>query len=80
MQNSTTDILEGLPLTEKGIRYMYILVVSHYYFKWTKSFTMENMEAETVAKIKVKQFIVSLGVLCVIHFDQSSQFESRSLT
>lgn len=78
MERIATDILGELPMTEKGNRY--ILVISDYYSKWTESFPMKNMEAETVAKIIVEQFIVRLGVPYVIHSDQGSQFESRLFT
>lgn len=72
MKHITTDILEGLPLTEKGRKY--ILVLSVYYSTWVESFPVKTMKAETVAKSIVKQFIMRLGVPSVIQFDQSSQF------
>lgn len=78
MERIATDILGELPITEKGNRYL--LVVSDYYSKWTKSFPMKNMEAETIAKLIVEQFIVRLGVPYAIHSDQGSQFESRLST
>lgn len=37
------------------------------------------MEARTVAKIVVEEFIVRYGVLYVIHFDQGRQTESLLL-
>lgn len=37
------------------------------------------MEARTVAKIVVEEFIVRYGVLYVIHFDQGRQIESLLL-
>jgi hypothetical protein len=48
MKRIATDILGELPETEDGNRYS--LVVSDYFSKWTESFAMSNMEAETVAK------------------------------
>lgn len=39
-------------------RNRYILVVSDYCSKWTESYPMPNMEARTVAKIVVEEFIV----------------------
>ena len=75
MERIATDILGELPMTEKGKRY--ILVVSDYYSKWTESFPMKNMEAETVAKIIVEQVLTRFGVPYAIHSDQGTQFESR---
>ena len=74
MERIATDILGELPETEDGNRY--ILVVSDYFSKWTESFAMSNMEAETVAKIIVEQVIARFGVPSYIHSDQGRQFES----
>ena len=62
-------------MTDKGNRH--ILVVSDYYTKWTESFPMKDMEAETVAKITVEQVPLRFGVQHAIHSDQGTQFESR---
>ena len=75
MERIATDILGELPVTNKGNKY--ILVVSDYYSKWTESFPMRNMEAETVAKVIVEQVITRFGVPYVIHSDQGAQFESK---
>jgi hypothetical protein len=77
MERIATDILGELPETEDGNRY--ILVVSDYVSKWTESFAMSNMEAETVAKIKVEQVIARFGVPSCIHSDQGRQFEVACL-
>jgi transposase InsO family protein len=73
MERIATDIGE-LPETINGNRY--ILVVSDYYTKWTESYPMPNMEARTVAKIIVEEFIARFGVPYSIHSDQGRQFES----
>jgi transposase InsO family protein len=74
MEPIATDILGELPITDKGNRY--ILVVSDYYSKWTESFPVKNMEAETVAKVIIEQVLTRLGVPYIIHSDQGTQFES----
>ena len=74
MERIATDILGELPETINGNRY--ILVVSDYYTKWTESYPMLNMEARTVAKIIVEEFIARFGVPYSIHSDQGRQFES----
>jgi transposase InsO family protein len=75
MERTATDILGELPITDKKSRY--ILVVLHYYSKWTESFPMKNIEAETVANIIVEQVLTRSGVPYAIHSDQGTQFESR---
>ena len=75
MDRIATDILGELPETESGNKY--ILVVSDYFTKWTESFPMPNMEASTVAKIIVEEFIVRFGVPSYVHSDQGRQYESR---
>ena len=68
------DILGPLPQTPRSNRY--ILVISDYFSKWVEAFPMENMEALTVAKILVNEFITRFGVPEVIHMDQGRNFES----
>jgi hypothetical protein len=75
MERLATDVLGPLPETDEGNRY--ILVVGNYYTKWTESFAMANMEAQTVAKIIVEQVICRLGVPVTLHSDQGRQFESK---
>lgn len=75
MERVATDILGELPKTDRGNRY--ILVVSDYFTKWTDSFAMPNMEAQTVAKILVKEVFAKLGVPRILHSDQGRQYESN---
>ncbi|VDI50651.1 Hypothetical predicted protein [Mytilus galloprovincialis] len=58
MERIATDILGELPETKNGNKY--ILVVSDYFSKWTESFPMPNMEAETVVKLIVEEVITRL--------------------
>ena len=62
------DILGPLPQTPRSNQY--ILVISDHFSKWAEAFPMENMEALTVAKILVNEFITRFGVPEVIHTDQ----------
>ncbi|XP_021369847.1 uncharacterized protein K02A2.6-like [Mizuhopecten yessoensis] len=74
MEKIAIDIICELLSTKMGNRHS--LVVSDYYTKWTESFAMPNMEAQTVAKVLVEEVISRFGVPYNIHSDQGSQFES----
>ena len=74
MERIAVDILEELPRTENGNKY--ILVVGDYFTKWTESFSMPNMEAVTVAKVLVNEMISRFGFPDKIHSDEGRQFES----
>ena len=75
MERIAIDILGELPMTERGNKY--ILVISDYFTKWTESFAMPNMKANTCAKILVEEVRARFGVPNKIHSDQGRQFESR---
>ena len=75
MERIATDILGELPETKNGNKY--ILVVSDYFSKWTESFPMPNMEAETVVKLIVEEVITRFGMPAYIHSDQGRQYESN---
>lgn len=55
LERIATDILEELPETDNGKRY--ILVIADYFTKWTECFAMPNMESKTVATKIVKEVI-----------------------
>ena len=78
MERIAVDILGELPVTEYENKY--VLVISDYFTKWTKSFPMKNMEAATVARIMVEEVFTRFGIPVQIHSDQGRQFESRLFT
>jgi hypothetical protein len=49
-----------LPESEEGNKY--ILVIADYFTKWTEAFPLKNIEAQTVAKVIVEDFITRFGV------------------
>ena len=75
MERIATNIMGPLPQSEEGNKY--ILVIADYFTKWTEAFPLKNIEAQTVAKVKVEEFITRFGVPEVIHSDQGRQYESQ---
>ena len=75
LQRVAMDILGPLPETERGNRY--ILVIADYCTKWTEAFPMSNMEAHTVAKLFVYNFVCRFGAPDYLHTDQGRNFESN---
>ena len=57
----------------------YLMVIGDYFTKWTESIPLENIEAKTVARALIDQFITRFGVPLFIHTDQCAFFESHSL-
>ncbi|MCG8078714.1 MAG: DDE-type integrase/transposase/recombinase [Candidatus Thiodiazotropha taylori] len=55
----------------------YIMVIGDYFTKWTEAIALENIEAKTVARALIDNFICRFGVPLFIHTDQGSTFESR---
>ena len=74
MERLATDLLGELPMTSNGNKY--ILVVADYFTKWTESFALPNMEAETVAT-KIVEVVSRFGVPAIIHSDQGPQNKSN---
>lgn len=75
LQRVAMDILGPLPVTQSG--HKYILVISDYFTKWTEAYPMKDMEATTVARLLVKEFICRFGAPQYLHTDQGRNFESH---
>ena len=75
LQRVAMDILGPLPVTACANKY--ILVIGDYFTKWTEAFPMKDMEATTIAKIFVDQFVCRFGVPEYLHTDQGRNFESN---
>lgn len=72
---------EGCPgyfwsLTPNEFMKAYILVISDYFTRLTKSYPLATIEASTMAHTCECQFISKFGVLRQVHTDQGTQFES----
>ena len=74
MQRIAMDILRPLPVTSMGNEY--ILVMADYFTKCVKTFPMPNMEATTVARLFVDQFVCRFGTPEFLHIDQGQILES----
>ena len=55
----------------------YLMVVGDYFTKWTEAIPLENLEAKTVARALIDNFITRFGVPLFIHTDQGASFESQ---
>ena len=55
LERIAMDILGPLPETPRGNKY--ILVLGDHFTKWTEAYAMQNMEAATVARIFVNEFV-----------------------
>ena len=74
MERVTTDIMGPLDKTTSGNKY--ILVVTDVFTKWTEAYAISNIEARTVAKKIVEEWVCRYGAPRVLHSDQGRQYES----
>ena len=55
----------------------YLMVIGDYFTKWTEAIPLKNLEAKTVARALIDNFISRFGVPLFIHTDQGASFESK---
>ena len=60
LERVAMDILGPLPETPRGHRY--ILVIGDYFPKWKEAFPLRDMEATSIARVLVNEFICHFGV------------------
>ena len=75
LERIAMDIMGPLPETPRGNRY--ILVVGDYFTKWKEAYPLPDMEALSIAKVLVNEFICWFGVPDSIHTDQGKNFEAK---
>lgn len=68
------DILGPLPETERGKRY--ILVVMDYFTKWPEAIAIPDQTAETVAEACIEHVFSRFGAPMQLHSDQGRNFEA----
>ena len=73
MERIALDLFGPLPSTKRGNKY--ILIVSDYFTRWIEAYALPNMEALTVAKTLVTEWICKYGVPHTVHSDQGKNFE-----
>ena len=67
LERVAVDIMGPFPRTPNGNKY--IMVVGDYFSKWMQAFTIKELDAVTVARKLVDQFVTILGVPLQIHSD-----------
>jgi transposase InsO family protein len=77
LERIAMDILGPLPETPRGNKY--ILVLGDYFTKWTEAYAIQNMEAATVARMFVNEFVARFGAPDSLHTDQGRNFDSTLL-
>ena len=80
MERIAIDFMGPLPRTNAppGITpKRYLMVVGDYFTKWTEAIPLENIEAKTVARALIDNFISRFGVPLLRHTDQGATFESQ---
>ena len=68
------DIMGPLITTGNGNKY--VLVIVDQFTKWVEAYPVKDQQAETVAKVVVREFIGRYGCPMEIHTDQGRNFES----
>ena len=74
LQRVAMDILGPLPVTHQNNKF--ILVIGDYFTKWTEAYPIPNMEASTVARLFVNEFVAPLGAPETLHTNQGRNLES----
>ena len=75
LERVAMDIVGPLPRTQRGNRY--ILTVVYNFTKHTEAYALPDLEAVTIARVFLNEFILPLGVPYIIHTDQGANFESN---
>ncbi len=75
MDRVATDILGPLPLTERGNRY--VLVIVDCFSRYTEAYAIPDFTAKTTADVIVTQFFSRFGVPLELHSDQGRNYESQ---
>lgn len=68
------DILGPLPITRTGNRY--VLVMADYFSKWPEAIAVPNQEAETIARVFIRELVCRFGAPLELHTDQGRNFEA----
>jgi hypothetical protein len=74
LERVAVDIMGPFPRTQNGNKY--IMIVGDYFSKWMQAFAIRQLDAVTVARKLVDQFVTIMGVPFPIHSDQGASFES----
>ena len=76
LQTVSLDLLGPFPETNKN-HYKYIMSVCDHFTRWIELYPIKNMDALTVAKVFVEEFVSRHALCRQILTDQGAQFESK---
>ena len=76
LQIVSLDLLGLFPETN-GNRYKYILSICDHFTRWIELYPIKDIEAITVSKVFVEEFVSPYGMCRQILTDQGTQFQSR---
>ena len=76
LQTVSLDLLGPFPETNKN-HYKYILSVCDHFTRWIELYPIKNMDALTVAKVFVEEFVSRHALCRQILTDQGAQLESK---
>ena len=80
MERIANDFMGPLPRTTPhngNAPKRYLMVIGDYFTKWTEAIPLENIEAKTVARVLIDNFVCRFGVPLFIHIDQGASLESQ---
>ena len=78
MESVCFDLLGPFPESRSGNKYVLSIVDS--FSRWVELFPIKNMDAKTVAKVFVNEFVSRYGLYRQILTDQGKQFRSLLVT
>ncbi|CAC5401788.1 unnamed protein product [Mytilus coruscus] len=75
MERIGMDLLGPLPQSRQGNKF--ILIVSDYFTRWIEAYPIPDIQAHTICRVFIAEFISRYGIPRQIHTDRGAQFTSQ---